>query len=230
MPPTQSFDDSRDGCFLPVEGGVRGVFSSDDEGDTEDDLSWRRDVFGTHAAPLACESGLLVATAGAGEVYTFGQYGDENWRSDLDDLVTVPPVAGAQRVYVGTHEQVVALKRLDGGVAWSVDRPSSAPLALDDGRLYTVHGDALVARSPRSGGKLWAAGLDDRASTAPAVGGDAVYVGTTGGEIRAFGTESGEKRWTFSAGDQLGPTLALTRDRLYAVAETRGNHRVVSLA
>jgi outer membrane protein assembly factor BamB len=140
-------------------------------------------------------------------------------------------VVGAQRVYVGTHEQVVALKRFDGGEAWSIPRPSTVPLALDDGRLYTIHSDTLVARSPRSGGTLWETSLEYPASTAPAVGSDAVYVGTRGGDLQAFGTENGEQRWTTSVGDALTSTLALTRDRLYAVAEAqRGHHRVVALA
>jgi outer membrane protein assembly factor BamB len=233
IPPTRSFDDVRDRYFLPVEGGVRAVvWPGPDEDSTGDDEppEWRQDVFGTHAAPLAYESGLIVAATGSGEVYTFGMNGDGNWRYNLNDMVTVPPVVGAQRVYVGTHEQLVALERIDGGEAWRVSRPATAPLALDDGRLYTVHGDALVARSPRTGGAVWETSLDNRPSTAPAVGGDAVYLGREDGEVHAFDVEDGEQRWTRSVGDALGPTLALTSDRLYAVAESDGTYRVVSVA
>jgi outer membrane protein assembly factor BamB len=224
IPPTASFDDARDRWFLPVEGGVRSVVPD------EPDRGWRRDTFGPHVGPLAHDSGSVVAATGAGEVYAFGRDGGGDWRRDLNDMPTVPPVVGGQRVYVGTHEQVVALERLDGGEAWRVPQPSTVPLALDDGRLYAVHGDRLVARSPRSGGVLWRTTLEHRVSTAPAVGSDAVYVGTSGGDVVACGTESGEERWSLSAGDALASTLALTTDRLYAVAETRGNHRVVSLA
>lgn len=224
IPPTQSVADGRDRWYLPVEGGVRSVVPG------EPDRSWRRDVFGAHAGPLAYDSGLVVAATGAGEVYTFGRNGGGNWRTDLDDLVTVPPVVGAQRVYVGTHEQVVALERLDGGEAWRIPRPTTVPLALDDGRLYTVHSDTLAARSPSSGGTLWETELAGRVTAAPAVGGDTVYVGTSGGDVQAVDTETGEKQWTTSVGDALATRLALTSDRLYAVAETEGNYRVVALA
>jgi outer membrane protein assembly factor BamB len=225
LPPTKSFEDGRDRWYLPVEGGVRSVVPGEPE------RGWRQDTFGHHAGPLAYDAGGVFAAAASGEVYSFGLNGVGDWRRDLDDMVTLPPVVGSERVYVGTHEQVVALERFDGGEAWSIPRPSRVPLALDDGRLYTVHGDRLIARSPRSGDKLWATRLAGPASTAPAVGSDAVYIGTLVGDVQAVGTEGGEKRWTLSVGGGLTPTLALTSDRLYAVAEAqRGHHRVVSVA
>jgi outer membrane protein assembly factor BamB len=225
LPPTRSFDLSRDRRYLPVQSGVRAYTPEDDR-----DRQWLRGLFGAHDAPLALNAGLVVASTEAGELTAFASDGTGRWRTDLDDFPTTPPVVGGQHVYVGTHEAVVALARLDGGERWRVDRAAGLPLALDDGRLYAARGDTLTAHSPKTGGVVWEVTLSSRATAAPAVAGDAVLVGTDGGTIEARDAASGAERWSVSVGTALGPTIAAASDRAYAVAETGGDYRVVSLA
>lgn len=99
------------------------------------------------------------------------QHGRQHWRRELRAPGTATPTVGPDQVFVGGDGALQALDRDTGRARWHATIP--APYA--DSRT------------------------DDWIEAAPALGDEAVFVGTTGGRLMAFDRTSGDRLWTVTA-------------------------------
>jgi hypothetical protein len=130
----------------------------------------------------------------------------------------MPPVAGADLVFVREADALKALHAGDGSLAWELplaDKLAVHPV-LDNGWLIVAlaTGEIRALRAV-DGHLIWSRDLASPAHAAPALAADRVYVPTTDHRIVALNVETGEQLWERRLGGAANEILAL-EDRLYA--------------
>lgn len=183
---------------------------------------WRRatlpedEVDDAYGGGLAVGGGRIFASTGAGEVIAFDiKTGEEAWRTDVGVPIRSAPTLAAGRVFVITYDnQLFALDRGDGAVAWShagiaetaqiLGAPSPAVgsgiviAAYSSGELFALRADNgrviwsdALAFGRRTGAL---AGLSD-INGSPVIDRDAVYAISRAGRLVALDLKSGERIW-----------------------------------
>jgi outer membrane protein assembly factor BamB len=114
------------------------------------------------------------------------------------------------------------LNAADGRVMWQRDLAVMPGIAAADGVIFAsdfVTG-ALMAVDALTGKLLWKHAEIEHWPSAPAVAGDAVYVGYLN-SMQAFSARTGEQLWNYPA-EGLITKLAVGRGILYAAVDAAG--------
>lgn len=135
-------------------------------------------------------------------------------RSDL--AATAPATVAADRVFVPTEGELLALSAPTGEEGWStpLDGPVSRPAVARGVVLAT--GAEVAAHGVGDGTELWRGG-PAFADDPPVVADGRVYVGSVDG-LAAYGLATGDRLWRFERGSGRGfGAPVVTPDTLYAV-------------
>jgi outer membrane protein assembly factor BamB len=203
----------------------RALYVGDDAGRVvrvtpDGEIEWTTDVYGSVTRLVAHEpAGVFVGTT-AGEVHAL--YDEQGvWRQPVPGKVTALAGTEGSDVYAATFGG--GTLRLAGGAhagrpRWHTPGGPTAhrSFVLAESGLFGTDGAGLTRQNHRTGERDWR--LGDDYFSAPAAGGDTVYVGGQR-EVAAFKISGGlgiggarfeARRWTYRFGEGSGgnPTVA----------------------
>lgn len=197
------------------------------------DVRWTYDVFGeVHAVASYARVGVVAVTE-SGEVYAFGESGEEYWRANLNAPVQCAPTLGEDAMYVADmNGRVHALDYCGGGQKWTktvVNGFVRNGTALA-GDVVLTSEPSLTALDAETGETLamFRSGDTESGSCGPIVVGDVVYYGTNAGNLYALRLENGALGWKFSKiwkrhlNGYVGHSLAASYGRIYAPTMPNG--------
>lgn len=148
--------------------------------------------------------------------------GQQLWRVSTGGPVTSCPVVVDGVVYVGNPRGLCALDATTGEWRWELFSSTvfGCP-AVADGVMY-VHaggqgdGCGLYAVDPATGEQWWkfSTGHEWKESSAPAVAGGIVYVGS-GSSLYAVDAHDGQQRWGFLTGHYVTSSPTVVDGRVY---------------
>ena len=177
-------------------------------------------VAGSPTWPMA--NGDLGAARSTAAAAALG--GEIAWSHDFGVEVSAPPVADAERLYVGlVDDRLVALDVRDGRELWTFEAPpalKSAP-TLAGGRLYLLlTGGQLIALDAETGTIVWRAGSEGTFFVSPAVA-DGVLYAFGSGELFGFDAADGRELWRADTGATLAAVAPIVDQRFVVVAAGR---------
>ena len=168
----------------------------------------------------------LGSESASGEVVALdGATGARRWSARVGAPVGALVVTGG--VVAGCWDNLVSvgqplmfgLNAADGRVLWQRNLGAILPiLAAADGLVFALDlsNGGLLAVDALAGKVLWQQRAGGQYPTAPAVVGDAVYVGYQN-SVQAFSARTGHQRWSYPA-EGVVTKLAASSDVLYAAA------------
>jgi outer membrane protein assembly factor BamB len=170
----------------------------------------------------------LASPSSSGEVVALdGATGARRWSTRVGApvgalAVTTGVVAGCWDNLASESQQplMFGLDAVDGRVLWQRDLGAVLPIvAAADGLVFALDlaSGGLLAVDALAGRLLWKDGTGGQYPTAPAVGGDAVYVGYQN-SLQAFSARTGQQLWSYSV-EGLPRKLAASGDVLYAAVD-----------
>ena len=182
-------------------GACSGIFSAIDRSNGAP--LWLYDIAGDgdarefHGDPVATKNRVFIPTDGGqiGHIYAFDRVtGDVMWKyahrgKDNSGFTSNVLLDGDRIVGVTVDERVVSLNAASGAEFWSFPieakrRRVGMSAALANGRIFFGSSNgAVYAIDSQTGKQLWKTQLDAATSTAVAVSGKAIVVGTQGKKL-----------------------------------------------
>lgn len=149
----------------------------------------------------------------------------ERWRTTDPGRVTSIVVADGV-VFAGGHEGCAAFRLEDGERLWSdTGDDGGRPLAVVDGRCYTVASNALVAREVETGAAIWRYESADRLRVNDLVELEGTVYCPVDGDLYGIHADTGDHRWMLEDDGYHG-YLAVADDELHWV--TPETYRVLT--
>ena len=187
--------------------------------------SLRDAVYGT----ILYKDNLIVGSRLGSVLALDPKTGDVRWTYRSQELITTPPVAFEDLIFVATDEaRLLALSADSGRELYSVDLDAtvvSSPAI--DGLLYVGDVDGrLYGIDPSDGSIRWKAKLDGSIWSSPAVAGGLVFVGHKAGGIVAVDGATGEIVWRHQVTEVIRSSPVVVNG--YVVVGTLGG-KLVSL-
>ncbi len=170
------------------------------------------------------------------------------WDSRISALVAGGPIAGLNKIFLGTENgDVFALDAETGELVWQAKIKGEVitPPAIDSGILVVNSASGLLkAFDANTGEELWKAEQDVPALTlrgisTPVIASGGVIVGSGKGEVGVYILEKGQAGWTTEVGEATGSTElqrvidvdsapVVFGDKIYAIS-ARGNLVAIEL-
>ena len=169
----------------------------------------------------------LGSQSASGEVVALdGATGARRWSARVG--APVGALAATAGVVAGCWDNLISvgqplmfgLDAVDGRVLWQRDLGALLPIiAAGDGLVFALDlaSGGLLAVDALAGRLLWKDTAGGQYPTAPAVVGDAVYVGYQN-SVQAFSARTGQQLWSYPV-EGLSRKLAASSDVLYAAVE-----------
>lgn len=199
--------------------------------------------------PPLLDAGRLYGANLQGDVAAFdARSGARLWRTDLATPLYAGPGDGGDVVLLGGNEEVIALAKRDGSVAWRVavgNEVLATPVRAADTVIARTVDGKVHAIDVRTGNIRWRFSQDVpsltlRGIAAPLVAGDMVVCGFANGKVVALSLADGSQRWEAVTAVPRGRNelermvdvdaqLAVRGDQLYA-ASYHGHLVALSLA
>lgn len=209
-----------------VGGAVEGAVYAIDAG--TGDERWTSSVDGSVYYTPTVSEGVIYVVADDSRIHALGTDGSREWSTDVaDDLVSGCTVAGGM-VYVSTiRGTLLALDADSGDEVWHGPGGSiECTPAVADGAVYSFGHREIddtsrtvgVAVDAATGEEQWHyvwEGDGVLPYHAPAVGDEAVYVGTGGQELLALDRESGEELWLVDLNGYVTQPPVIAEGTLY---------------
>lgn len=214
----------------------------------------------------------LKPTVAYGKVYSASREGDviafdvtsgkEVWKADLSNinndrsfwdsrvsaLVAGGPVAGLNKLFLGTESgKIFALDAQSGELVWQTDIKGEVITApAIDGNILVVNSASGIMKAfdANTGEELWKVEQDVPALTlrgisAPVIASGGVILGTGKGNVSVYILEKGQQGWTTEIGEASGTTElervidvdsspVIFGDKVYAIS-SRGNLAAIEL-
>nr|WP_241434603.1 PQQ-binding-like beta-propeller repeat protein [Natrialba asiatica] len=152
--------------------------------------------------------------------------GEERWRFETNDAVRSTPAVVDGTLYVGLHDQMLALDAASGSEQWRVDVApgGSNPTVVQGESVYVCRQGAAfgiggIAKLDSSNGDVQSKFATDTTGglTAAAVGDQTVYVGSEEGSLSAYDIETGDVKWSSDVELGLVGPPALADETVYVV-------------
>lgn len=205
----------------------------------------------------------VYSASRAGDVIAFDvKTGKELWKADLSDvdnkrsfwdsrlsaLLSGGPVAGLNKVFIGSEDgKIYALDAKSGELVWQANIKGeiiSAP-AVDSGVVVVNTASGIMkAFNADDGAELWKIEQDVPALTLrgisqPVIASGGVIVGTGKGSVNVYLLKKGQQGWTTEIGEPTGSTElervidvdsspVVFGDKVYAIS-SRGNIAAIEL-
>ncbi|WP_206483595.1 outer membrane protein assembly factor BamB [Thalassotalea sp. G2M2-11] len=170
------------------------------------------------------------------------------WASKKPALLAGGPVAGINKVFIGSENgQVVALSADDGTIEWQAKIKGEviASPAIDAGTLVVNSASGVIkAFNASNGEELWSVEqevppLTLRGISAPAMAAGGVIIGSADGSLTVYIVDNGQQGWTAEVGEATGSTELqrvididsqplIYGDKVYAIS-SRGHFVAVDL-
>jgi outer membrane protein assembly factor BamB len=170
------------------------------------------------------------------------------WDSRISALVAGGPIAGLNKIFIGTENgDVFALDAETGELVWQAKIKGEiiAPPAIDSGILVVNSASGVLkAFDANTGDELWKAEQDVPALTlrgisTPVIASGGVLIGSGKGALSVYILEKGQAGWTTEVGEATGSTElqrvidvdsapVVFGDKVYAIS-ARGNLVAVDL-
>lgn len=170
------------------------------------------------------------------------------WDSRVSALIAGGPVAGLNKIFLGTESgKVFALDAETGELVWQANIKGEVitPPAIDSGILVVNSASGvMMAFNADTGEVLWEVEQDVPALTlrgvsAPVIASGGVLLGTGKGDVSVYILEEGQQGWTTEIGEASGSTElervidvdsapVVFGDKLYAIS-SRGNLAAIEL-
>jgi outer membrane protein assembly factor BamB len=155
---------------------------------------WRFDhgKLSLYFAPILVDD--QVALSGDDTIYMLERTtGALLWSREFANSVVIPAGASEQHLYVKSTNQLWALNRQDGVVAWNYATTNFVSLpAITLDHLYIITrsggGSQVRALQQSDGAVLWQSNASELTNAAPAVAGGRVYVRAINGNVVVFST------------------------------------------
>ncbi len=153
------------------------------------------------------------------------------------EINTGPAVAHGERVYVGSHRQLLCLSAETGDRIWGLmadDLVETSPGLAGSRLFFADAGGTVYAVSPEDREILWKQRTGMPIFSSPAASGGAVYIGSSDYLVRSLDIESGEVNWEFPTGGEVISTPVIhdgvvyvgsCDHRLYALDASTGGKR-----
>ena len=182
-------------------GACSGVFSAIDRSSGTPlwlyDIAADGDAREFHGDPVATKDRVFIPTDGGqiGHIYAFDRRtGDVAWKyahrgKDNSGFTSDVLLDGDRVIAVTVDERIVSLNAVSGAELWSFPiearrRRVGRSAALANGRIFFGSSNgAVYAIDSKSGKQLWKTQLDAPTSTAIAISGKAIVVGTEGKKL-----------------------------------------------
>jgi len=146
------------------------------------------------------------------------------WRVRVGENVSVPVVAGGERLYVLHDESVATALSLEGKKLWSckLGFSTDAPIAYAQGKILAAGSEGrLVALDAATGGVLWRGEIGDGVMGTPNVMSagqgekSVVFVmAQSEGVVHAFDLATGRQRWVAEATTRCDGHMSVGKDKL----------------
>jgi outer membrane protein assembly factor BamB len=170
------------------------------------------------------------------------------WDSRISALVAGGPIAGLNKIFIGTENgDVFALDAETGELVWQAKIKGEiiAPPAIDSGVLVVNSASGVLkAFDANTGDELWKAEQDVPALTlrgisTPVIASGGILIGSGKGALSVYILEKGQVGWTTEVGEATGSTElqrvidvdsapVVFGDKVYAIS-ARGNLVAVDL-
>jgi len=205
----------------------------------------------------------VFSASRAGDVLAFDVVtGKKVWQADLSDidnersfwdsrvsaLIAGGPIAGLNKVFLGTESgKVFALDAQTGELVWQAKIKGEVitPPAIDSGILVVNSASGIMrAFNADTGEVLWEVEQDVPALTlrgisAPVIASGGVLIGTGKGDVSVYILEKGQQGWATEVGEASGSTElervidvdsapVVFGDKIYAIS-ARGNLAAIEL-
>jgi outer membrane protein assembly factor BamB len=171
----------------------------------------------------------LAPRSRSGEVVALdGGTGARRWTARVGAPVAALTVTGGVVVgcwdilVMGAQPLMFGLDAADGRILWQRDLSVLATIAAADGVVFAsaAAGGGLLAVDALTGKLLWKRTASEQYPGAPAVAGDAVYVGYLN-SVQAFSARTGKQLWSYPI-EGVVRKLAAGSGTLYAAVEAAG--------
>jgi len=159
---------------------------------------WDRPLRDAVNGTILYKGNLIVASRPGAVMALDPLTGETRWNYRSEALLTTPPVAFENRIFVATDDtRLLALSADSGQELFSVELEETvvAPPAV---RTLVYVGDVdgnVYGIDPYDGAVRWTVQLPGSIWASPAVAGDMVFVGDKSGEIVALDGATGETLW-----------------------------------
>jgi outer membrane protein assembly factor BamB len=144
-----------------------------------------------------------------------------------------PPSAGGvldrARAYIPLEsEQILALDRESGDIAWTTDVESRWPPVAADGAVFVAASDEIHSLDAATGVRRWRAPIDRPVMAPMGFARGRLIVAMAPDDVMAFAAEDGTMAWRKSLGGTAGPaSMAVGTEAVYVALD---GARVVALA
>lgn len=209
---------------------------------------WRKEATQASFGPPSTGAGQLFVGSSAGEVSSLEPAtGEPVWHQQVDGAVLHPPLRTNDRLLMTTGAgSLYALHTGSGALLWQRRLGSTPGMpAVGDGSVFVAAGRTLYALDWNSGTVRWSFEAPSAITSAPAVAGQQVLIGTARGRLYGLRVADGtlavehQARGTISAtpavgemtvfvADQAGTLTALERDSLREVWRFEANGAVTA--
>lgn len=167
-------------------------------------IVWTSDVR-TIWSPAAGDGRVFVAS-GSQLIALDAATGREQWRTALDNPLTVAPVFDTGWLFAGTTSGLLfALRATDGAVLWKMDlgAPLSAPPVPSELHVYLPIVDGRIVAAELSHGKaVWTRTLPARPAPMLALN-DRLFVGTEDNFLYCLSRSDGDEKWKWRTGGDI---------------------------
>ena len=167
---------------------------------------WHRPLRDAVNGTILYRGSLIVASRPGAVLALDPATGDTRWKYQAEAMITTPPVAFEDQVFVATDDaHLLALSADSGNQLYSVELEETAmgsPAVQTlvyvgdvDGNVYGIDPfDGSVSWTIQLTGSIWAS---------PAVAGGMVFIGDRSGQITALNGATGETVWQHQATDVI---------------------------
>ncbi len=218
-------------------GACSGVFSAIDRSTGTPlwlyDIAADGDAREFHGNPVVTKDRVFIPTDGGkiGHIYAFDRStGEVAWKvahrgEDNSGFTSDVLLDGDRIVGVTVDERVIGLSAASGAEQWRFPiearrRRAGISAAFANGRVFFGSSNgAVYAIDSRRGTQLWKRQLDAPTSTAIAISGDAIVVGTEGKKLYRLRESDGEVRGTLELAVVPQDTPAASARGIYVTSE-----------
>ncbi|MFC4990524.1 PQQ-binding-like beta-propeller repeat protein [Saliphagus infecundisoli] len=190
------------------------------------DQQWQAKIGDDIERALAVGDELVYASAGG--VYALDvETGEQEWMDNVDTSWGLAFADDTVFAAAGGGGPLVAFEAETGEERWSREIHTITTPSIDDGRVFAVGNDNLIAIDVENGETDWTKTID-RAGGPPTVADGTVFVGTRK-DLFAHDTATGDRKWTLE-GNFRATDIATIDGTLYLAGQQQEGDEWVSRA
>ena len=146
---------------------------------------------------------------------------DIAWYLDFKQPASRPPAIDNEHIFLPLVDGTLLALDLDTGAQlWARHRPVQGQLVTDNGLLFVMYDQLLIAFDGPSGRLIWTHYLNTSVTTNPVVSNGWLLLGLRDGTLVAFRATDGEELWQHRLGSNAVANPSISGGRVYVSLET----------